>query len=118
MFEQLSGLKINFHKSEIFCFSNAKEIEQQYTQLFGCELGVFPFRYLGIPIHYKKIKEYSDWKEVEDKLSSWKGKSMSVGGRLVLINSVLSSLPMFMLSFLEIPREVLKRLDFFRSRFY
>jgi hypothetical protein len=25
-FEQLSGLKINFHKSEIFCFGEAKEL--------------------------------------------------------------------------------------------
>ena len=24
-FEQLSGLKINFHKSELFCFGNAQE---------------------------------------------------------------------------------------------
>jgi hypothetical protein len=29
IFEQLSGLKINFHKSEIFCFGKAKDIEQQ-----------------------------------------------------------------------------------------
>ena len=55
---------------------------------------------------------------IEKKLSSWKGKNMSVGGRLVLINSVLSSLPMFMFSFFEVPRQVLKRLDFYRSRFY
>jgi hypothetical protein len=27
VFEQLSGLKINFHKSEIFCFGKAKEVE-------------------------------------------------------------------------------------------
>ena len=32
-------------------------------------------------------------------------------GRLVLINSVLSSLPMFMLSFFEVPRGVLKKLN-------
>ena len=25
VFEQLSGLKINFHKSEIFCFGKAKD---------------------------------------------------------------------------------------------
>ena len=27
LFEQLSGLKINFHKSEFFCFGKAKEHE-------------------------------------------------------------------------------------------
>jgi hypothetical protein len=43
---------------------------------------------------------------------------LSAGGRLVLINSVLSSLPMFMLSFFEIPKEVLKKLDYYRSRFF
>jgi hypothetical protein len=54
-FEELSGLKINFHKSDIFCFGKAKEEEEeQYKQLFGCESGSFPFRYLGIPIHYRK----------------------------------------------------------------
>jgi hypothetical protein len=39
------------------------------------------------------------------------------GDRLVLINSVLTSLPMFMLSFLEIPVGVRKRLDYYRSNF-
>jgi hypothetical protein len=29
-FEQLSGLKINFHKSKIFCFSQAKDYKLQY----------------------------------------------------------------------------------------
>jgi hypothetical protein len=36
----------------------------------------------------------------------------------VLINSVLSSLPMYMLSFFRIPKEVRKKLDYFRSRFF
>ena len=30
-FEQLSGLKINFHKSEIFCFGRAKEHQEFYS---------------------------------------------------------------------------------------
>jgi hypothetical protein len=29
-FEELLGLKINFHKSEIFCFSKTKEEEDHY----------------------------------------------------------------------------------------
>ena len=54
----------------------------------------------------------------EKKLSCWKGKLMSYGGRLILINSVLTSMPMFLLSFFEVPVGVRKRLDFYRSRFF
>ncbi|WVZ62611.1 hypothetical protein U9M48_012339 [Paspalum notatum var. saurae] len=108
-FEQLSGLKINFHKSEIFYFGQAKQQEESYSHLFGCSLGFFPFRYLGIPMHFRKLSN-KDWALVEDRfekrLSGWKGKLLLVGGRLVLINSVLSSLPMFMLSFFEVPKGV------------
>jgi hypothetical protein len=35
-FEQLSGLQINFHKSEIYYFGEAKNFEDQYKELFGC----------------------------------------------------------------------------------
>jgi hypothetical protein len=53
VFEQLSGLKINFYKREVFCYGEAKQYEQVYTQLFGCDLGHYSFRYLGIPMHHK-----------------------------------------------------------------
>ena len=52
-FEQLSGLKINFHKSELFCFGAAKANQNEYAQIFGCNVGSLPFRYLGIPMHHK-----------------------------------------------------------------
>jgi len=42
-FEQLSGLKINFHKSEVFYYGAAKERESFYTSLFGCNTGIYPF---------------------------------------------------------------------------
>ena len=38
-FEQLSGLKINFHKSELFCFGEAQDEAHLYAELFGCGLG-------------------------------------------------------------------------------
>jgi hypothetical protein len=47
-----------------------------------------------------------------------KSKLPSYGGRLTLINSVLSNLSVYMLFFFEIPKEVLKRLNFLRSRFF
>jgi hypothetical protein len=55
-FQEIVGpQKINFQKSEIFCYGQAREMEVQYTELFGCGLGEYPFRYLGIPMHHKKI---------------------------------------------------------------
>ena len=121
VFEQLSGLKINFHKSELFCFGQAVEEQENYKQLFGCGLGSLTFSYLGIPIHHRKLAN-REWKCIEDrfekKLSCWKGKLMSYGGRLILINSVLTSMPTFLLSFFEVPVGVHKRLDFYRSRFF
>jgi hypothetical protein len=100
-FKKLLGLKINFHKSELFCFGETRDGSGEYVELFGCKEGDFPFRYLGIPMNPRRLSN-KDWRVVEErfqkKLSSWKGKLLSSGGRLVLINSVLSSLPMFMMS--------------------
>jgi hypothetical protein len=118
VFEQLSKLKINFHKSELFCYGTTKENQFEYAQIFRCDLGTYPFRYLGIPMHHRKLMN-RDWKHVEErfqkKLNCWRSKLLSVSGRLVLLNSVLNSLPMFMLSFFELSKGVLKKLDYFRS---
>jgi uncharacterized protein YpuA (DUF1002 family) len=76
------------------------------------DAGAFPFNYLGIPMHFRKLSN-KDWKMVEERiekrLNSWKGKYLSVRGRLVLINSVLTSLVMFMMSFFKVPRGVLEK---------
>ncbi|WVZ80084.1 hypothetical protein U9M48_027590, partial [Paspalum notatum var. saurae] len=95
-FDKLSGLKINFHKSELFCYGQPKDFVEQYSQIFGCE------------DHFQK------------KLSGWKGKLLSYGGHLVLVSSVLSNLAMFMMSFyvFEVPKDIIKKLDFYRSIFF
>jgi hypothetical protein len=66
-FEQLSGLKINFHKSEIFCFGKAKDHEVFYSQLFGCGMGKYSFRYLGLPMHTRKLSN-KDWQTIENRI--------------------------------------------------
>jgi hypothetical protein len=35
-------------------------------ELFGCDMGNYPFRYLEILMHHKKISN-DDWKMIEDK---------------------------------------------------
>ena len=93
IFVQVSGLKINFHKSENFFFAKAKEVEDQYKQMLGCEAGSLPFRYLGVPIHHRKwLNEEGNPVETnfEQKLGCWQGKLLSYGDRIVLINLFLS----------------------------
>src|SRR6266542_5106229 len=63
-FEQASGLKINFHKSELFCFGEAQTYAETYMEIFGCRQGNLPLKYLCIPINFKKLRN-SDWKTVE-----------------------------------------------------
>jgi hypothetical protein len=72
-------------------------------------------------MHHRKLNNKDTEmveEQIEKRLSSWKGKYLLVGRRLVLINSVLSSLPMFMLSFFVIPKGVLEKIDYYRSRFF
>ena len=79
VFEQLSNLKINFYKSELFSYGEANECANQYTQLFGCKIDNYPFRYLGIPIHHRKLQNIDRNRvkeQFEKKLSSWKEKLM------------------------------------------
>jgi hypothetical protein len=62
----LSRTKINFHKSKVFCFGKAKDAENECRVLFGCEIGSLPFRYLGIPIQFRRLKN-GEWKLIEDR---------------------------------------------------
>jgi hypothetical protein len=85
-----------------------KEDENDCIIIFLCDVGTLPFRYLGIPIYFCKIRS-GEWKLPErsflrKKMSSWIGKMLSYGDQLILIKSVLRSLPMFILSLLEIPK--------------
>lgn len=86
-FEELSGLKINFQKSGLFCFGDAAESTPEYAEIFECQLGQFPIRYLGIPIHYWRLT-IAEWKHVEERLekhlASWKAKLLSYEGAIDL----------------------------------
>jgi hypothetical protein len=121
MFEQLLGLKINFHKSELFCFGDAQDEVNLYAELFGCGQGSLPISYLGIPIHHQRLT-LAEWKPVDESLqkhlSSWKIKLLSIGGRLVIINSILTNMVLYMISLLQLSKGVVHRLDYFRSRFF
>jgi hypothetical protein len=74
-------------------------------------------------VSYEVFRDsYSEWKLVEERLqkrlSSWKCKLLSLGGRLILNNLVLSNMVLYMISFFLFPKGVLQKLDYYRSRFF
>ena len=120
LFEQMSGLKINFHKSEVFCMGSAQEKTQSFERILTCKSGKFPLKYLGIPVDEKRIKN-SDWnpavEKIEKKMGSWQGKIIPIGGRSQLINASLTSVPLYMLSFFRVPVGIRKKMDSYRAKF-
>ncbi|GAU51438.1 hypothetical protein TSUD_413380, partial [Trifolium subterraneum] len=110
-FELISGLKVNFFKSRLFGVNVENAFMDQAASFLHCKKGDFPFIYLGLPVGANP-RRASTWdpvvKAIERRLMSWKNKYVSLGGRVVLINSVLAAIPIFYLSFLKLPNCVWK----------
>jgi hypothetical protein len=53
--EQISGLRINFQKSELIPINIGTEELQPFIDIFQCELRAFPVKYLGIPLRYDRL---------------------------------------------------------------
>jgi len=49
-FEWMTGLKINYHKSEVFVFGYSQPDKERLANMLNSALGVLPLKYLGIPI--------------------------------------------------------------------
>jgi hypothetical protein len=53
---------------------------------------------------------------MDKRLAGWKGRFLSLGGRLTLLNSSLSNVPLYMLSIYPTPKSVIRKLDLLRKR--
>ncbi|XP_057419451.1 uncharacterized protein LOC130713677 [Lotus japonicus] len=109
-FELISGLKVNFHKSKLAGVAVDRHSLGQVAAILHCKIMSTPFVYLGIPVG-GRLKSLALWdsviKKMKMRLSSWKQKHISFGGRVCLIQSILSALPLFFLSFFKVPVGVL-----------
>ena len=87
----------------------------------GCLHDVIPFIYLGHPVG-KKMRLSDGWNDVvnrfRDRLSAWKAKTLSIGGRLTLVKSILGSLPLYYFFLFKAPQKVLNLLESIRCRFF
>ena len=82
--------------------------------VLNCKLGSIPFLYLGLPIR-GDARRLVFWdplmKRINSGLSAWSSRYLSLGGRLVLLKSVLSSLPVYALSFFKAPSSIVSSIE-------
>ena len=50
MYELMAGLKINFYKSEVLVINDNANWAKVYAEIFNCQTGIFPIKYLGVPV--------------------------------------------------------------------
>ncbi|XP_057723562.1 uncharacterized protein LOC130939475 [Arachis stenosperma] len=119
-FEVMSGLSINFDKSSLIPVNCEREWTQRMCKLLGCKEASLPIKYLGIPLgaNSRLVKTWRPIVEkVEEKLSLWKVKTLNKASKLVLIKSVLNSLPVYYLSLYKMPKAVVEKLISLQRRF-
>ena len=101
--------------------NGSEALATQYSDLFNCQIGTFPIKYLGVPVSPSKL-HVADWTHLVEKnkkkLDIWKGSAMSIAGRTTLINSSLSSSFIYHMSIYLLPKSVVNILDKQRRSFF
>nr|GEW86601.1 RNA-directed DNA polymerase, eukaryota, reverse transcriptase zinc-binding domain protein [Tanacetum cinerariifolium] len=120
-FHLASGLRINTCKSKIMgVHVDGGRVNNAASKL-GCLILRTPFLYLGTRVG-DNMSRVIAWKGVVEKvrsrLSRWKLKTLSIGGRFTLLKSVLGSMPIFHMYIFKVSASVLQSLESIRSHFF
>jgi hypothetical protein len=117
----MSGQKINYHKTEVMVLGVSVEEIARIARLLNCKVGILHMKYLGVPVGNMKLY-FTDLMyvgvKVEKRLPTWQGLHLSSGGKSILMESSLSSLPMYTMGVYLLPEEVHHKIDSSRARFY
>ena len=112
-FEASSGMKINLNKSKLIPVGAMENLDALPVEL-GYRTGHLPTTSLGLPLGATH-KSVTIWDSIEEKmqkrLALWKRNFISKGGRITLIKSTLTSLPLYQMSIFRMPNVVAKRLE-------
>lgn len=117
----VSGLRINLKKSSIFGIGVPSPEVSSMARILKCKVGMLPFKYLGLWVG-ADMNKVSSWDPIielfKSRLSIWKAKKLSYGGRATLIKSVLNALPTYYFSLYKAPSAVFEILERIRRRFF
>ncbi|WJX74571.1 hypothetical protein P8452_58208 [Trifolium repens] len=121
LFELMSGLKVNFNKSMLVGVNISDSWLCEAAFALRCRVGGIPFLYLGLPIGGDP-RRLGFWEPVlariRSRLSGWGNRFLSFGGRLVLLKSVLTSLPVYALSFFKAPPGIISTIESLLVHFF
>jgi hypothetical protein len=108
-------MRINFHKSEIIPMNLELEDSHEISHLLSCHMGSLPFKYLGVPLHFEKLKR-DGIQPLIDKLikriAGWRGELLAYSSRLILVKTCMSSVHVYLLSFIKFPKWAIRLLEF------
>lgn len=120
-FQLLSGLKINFSKSQLFGFHTTTSRLTNSAGVLGCQVGSLPFKYLGAMIG-SSPHSISFWTPLIDKLrrklQSFDASKVSIAGRVVLLKAVIDSVPLFWFSLYKMPSQIVNIIEQMRRNFF
>nr|AAX95130.1 retrotransposon protein, putative, unclassified [Oryza sativa Japonica Group]ABG22397.1 retrotransposon protein, putative, unclassified [Oryza sativa Japonica Group] len=119
-FAQTSGLHTNISKTEIYPIRCENINLVSLLANFPGMVKQFPCRYLGLPLHIRKLRKI-DFLPLIEKIGSripgWKGRFFTSAGTKTQVQSILSSMPIHHFTALQVPKWVIKRIDRFRRSF-
>ena len=119
-FGECSGLKINISKTEIYPIRLDTNTVVQLLQNFPGKVCNFPGKYLGLPLHVRKLRKI-DVQPLLDKIGArlpgWKGRFLSSAGREMLVKTVLSSQPIYHMTVFPELKWLIKMIDRMRRSF-
>ena len=93
-FGECSGLKINISKTEIYPIRLDNTVVNQLLLNFSGKTCKFPGKYLGLPLHVRKLRKVEVQPlldKIVARLPGWKGRFLSTSGRETLVKTVLSA---------------------------
>lgn len=96
------------------------EITDQLAQIMQCKLEAFPMSYLGLlltPAKVRKCELQPMISRADKHLASWQVRLLSYAERLILINAVLDTIPVYAMSALRLPKGVIEDLNKKRRAF-
>ncbi|KAI3727188.1 hypothetical protein L1987_66999 [Smallanthus sonchifolius] len=115
-----SGLVINLSKCSLLGINVSENSVAEMAEIARCQVGQLPFSYLGLKVG-ANMNHSKNWRPIIEafkaRLSIWKAKNLSIGGRVVLLRFVLDSLPVYYFSLFKAPDKVINKLEKIRRNF-